>query len=381
MANAAGSLTPFFLPRLFGAAARGFFGAAGLRAPDAARRRFGVASGAAASAGVVSGCAFRAADRLGVDDRRASPPRARPPRPRRSTGASASITGGSACAAASVPGTGSAMARLLDRRHRRRPLERGAGEHAEHALPVAFEAQQRVALGGPQQVEDPAEAVAPLVEARLRPPGATASRSSRTSASAADPATARALAAASTSASFCWAASASTAAPARTAGAAAGASAGLPASAGCRPPGSTADVPLDGRLRRGRRGPRPRSCGWRSLGCRSPAAGPLGAFLCPARVEILHLDQQVAARLVQADEAGLRELLGEVPERSGAVVLLREGGIELEQRALEEAELRRDLALGQHLQRPPDQRERRADRLRARRRARAPDAAWRRRRR
>ena len=62
------------------------------------------------------------------------------------------------------------------------------------------------------------------------------------------------------------------------------------------------------------------------------------------------LHQHAAARLLQRDQAAFGDLLDEVAEGAGAVVALREGGVELQQRALEQAELRRDLAVGQHLQ-------------------------------
>src|SRR5690606_14422975 len=51
-----------------------------------------------------------------------------------------------------------------------------------------------------------------------------------------------------------------------------------------------------------------------------------------------------------------------IAEAARAVLALGEGGIELQQRALEEPQLRRDLALRQHLQRAPDERQRLADR-------------------
>ena len=53
----------------------------------------------------------------------------------------------------------------------------------------------------------------------------------------------------------------------------------------------------------------------------------------------------------------LRELLDEVEERRGAVVALGEGRVELQQRALEQAGLRRDLAVGEDLQRAAHDRE------------------------
>ena len=68
--------------------------------------------------------------------------------------------------------------------------------------------------------------------------------------------------------------------------------------------------------------------------------------------------------VLQLHEARLRELLDEVEERRGAVVALRERRVELQQRALEQAGLRRDLAVGENLQRAPHERERLRDRRR-----------------
>ena len=56
-----------------------------------------------------------------------------------------------------------------------------------------------------------------------------------------------------------------------------------------------------------------------------------------------------------------RELLDEIAERSGAVVALGERRVELQQRALEQAELRRHFAVGQHLERALDERDRLID--------------------
>src|SRR5687768_13460809 len=50
-------------------------------------------------------------------------------------------------------------------------------------------------------------------------------------------------------------------------------------------------------------------------------------------------------------------------ERSRAIAALGEGRVELQQRALEQAELRRDFALRQHLQRALHERHRLLDRL------------------
>ncbi len=63
----------------------------------------------------------------------------------------------------------------------------------------------------------------------------------------------------------------------------------------------------------------------------------------------------------QRDQPGLCELLDEIAERADAVVALGEGRIELQQRALQEAKLRRHLTVRQHLQRALDERNRLAD--------------------
>src|SRR5262249_31734548 len=66
------------------------------------------------------------------------------------------------------------------------------------------------------------------------------------------------------------------------------------------------------------------------------------------------LDHDAPARVLQRHQAGLRQLLREIEERRGAVVALGERRVELEQRALEQARLRRDLAVRQDLERAPD---------------------------
>ncbi len=65
------------------------------------------------------------------------------------------------------------------------------------------------------------------------------------------------------------------------------------------------------------------------------------------------------------------QLLREVAEAAGPIRALGERGIELQQRALEETELRRDLAIGQHLQRAPHERQHLIERRLLRRRGRA----------
>ena len=72
----------------------------------------------------------------------------------------------------------------------------------------------------------------------------------------------------------------------------------------------------------------------------------------------VELDQHVAAGFLQRDVAGGGELLGEVAEAAGAIGALGEGRIQLQQRALEQPQLRRDLAVRQHLQRPAHERHR-----------------------
>ncbi len=68
-----------------------------------------------------------------------------------------------------------------------------------------------------------------------------------------------------------------------------------------------------------------------------------------------HFNEHVAPVLPQAHMSGGRQLLRKVTEAADAVRTLRERGIELEERALQEAELRRHLTVAQHLQRPPDE--------------------------
>src|SRR5262249_35967232 len=93
---------------------------------------------------------------------------------------------------------------------------------------------------------------------------------------------------------------------------------------------------------------------------------------------VLELDEDVAPRLLQRHDAGGRELLGEIAEAARAVRALRERRVELQQRALEQAELRRDFPIREDLQRAPDERHDLFDPLRAhrpRRPATAPVAA------
>src|SRR5450759_452284 len=71
---------------------------------------------------------------------------------------------------------------------------------------------------------------------------------------------------------------------------------------------------------------------------------------------LLQLDEDVPPGLPQRDEAGARELLREVAEAADAVGALGERRVELQQRALEKPELRRDLAVDQHLERAPHER-------------------------
>ena len=77
-----------------------------------------------------------------------------------------------------------------------------------------------------------------------------------------------------------------------------------------------------------------------------------------AERRVAQLDEHAASRLLQRDDAALGDLLDEVAERAGAVVALGERRVELQQRALEEPELRRDFAIRQHLQRALHERQR-----------------------
>ena len=65
------------------------------------------------------------------------------------------------------------------------------------------------------------------------------------------------------------------------------------------------------------------------------------------------LHHHAAAGMLQLDQSRLRELLGEVEEGGGAVIALGEGGIELQEGALEESGLRRDFAVREDLERAP----------------------------
>ena len=77
---------------------------------------------------------------------------------------------------------------------------------------------------------------------------------------------------------------------------------------------------------------------------RPTAAG--GAQLRLERRAFDELDDRRAAGVFERDEAAFFELLGKVAERAGAVIALRERRVELQQRALEQSELRRDFAIG-----------------------------------
>ena len=77
-------------------------------------------------------------------------------------------------------------------------------------------------------------------------------------------------------------------------------------------------------------------------------------------------DQHAAPGVLQLDGARHRHLFHEVPEAAGAVVAFRERGIELQQRALEQAQLRSDFAFGQHLQGAEHERQRGVDLRRGR---------------
>jgi hypothetical protein len=70
--------------------------------------------------------------------------------------------------------------------------------------------------------------------------------------------------------------------------------------------------------------------------------------------------------LLQRHQSVLRELVRKLAERTHAVIALAERRIELQQRALQQAKLRRHLAIDEDLQRARDQRHRLLDRLRPR---------------
>ena len=78
-------------------------------------------------------------------------------------------------------------------------------------------------------------------------------------------------------------------------------------------------------------------------------------------VRLDRIHHHAAAGMPQRDEPGLRDLLDEIAERADAVVALGKRRVELQQRALQQAELRRDLAIGQHLERPLHERDRLGD--------------------
>ena len=121
------------------------------------------------------------------------------------------------------------------------------------------------------------------------------------------------------------------------------------------------------RRRRGRRcldaaGPDGRLAATGPSSCPSRPAGRLPASSARAADSLGQLDEHVAAGFLERDVAGGGELLREVAEAAGAVGALGERRVELQQRALEQPELRRHLAIGQHLQRAPHERHRLLDR-------------------
>src|SRR5205823_4754924 len=101
------------------------------------------------------------------------------------------------------------------------------------------------------------------------------------------------------------------------------------------------------------------TCGrnWLRLDVRRRVCGLLDRHASLAR-----LDEEASPGLSQHDGARFCHFLHEVAEAARAVVALRERRVELQQRALEQPELWRDLAFGQHLQRPFDERQRLLDR-------------------
>ena len=72
-------------------------------------------------------------------------------------------------------------------------------------------------------------------------------------------------------------------------------------------------------------------------------------------------DEHAPPGVLEDHRTRLGDLLHEVPEAARAVIAFRKRRIELEERALEQSKLRRDLALGQHLQRALDERQRLGD--------------------
>src|SRR5688572_31718031 len=79
--------------------------------------------------------------------------------------------------------------------------------------------------------------------------------------------------------------------------------------------------------------------------------------------------------MAQRDEPSLRDLLDEIAKRAHTVIALRECRVELQQRALQQTELWRDFAIGQHFERPLHERNRLRDVRRSTRRRRAVIAA------
>ncbi len=107
---------------------------------------------------------------------------------------------------------------------------------------------------------------------------------------------------------------------------------------------------------------------------RARPGGLGGVFDSQLPLAVGELDQHVPAMFTQPHVAGVGQLLREIAEAADAVGALREGRVELQQRALQQAELRRDLAIAQHLQRPPHQPHDLLDRRLAAHRTRLPAA-------
>ena len=84
-----------------------------------------------------------------------------------------------------------------------------------------------------------------------------------------------------------------------------------------------------------------------ATGCRAANLAQAAALLAAIRPTGVFdsVDEHAAPGVTQRDEPGLRDLLDEVAERARAVVALRERRVELQQRALQQPELRRYLAI------------------------------------
>ena len=89
-----------------------------------------------------------------------------------------------------------------------------------------------------------------------------------------------------------------------------------------------------------------------------PGCGRGGRRIVAAQMAVAvgELDEHVPPVLAHRHVTGGGQLLREVAEAADAVGALGERRVELQQRALQQPELRRDFAIAQHLQRAPHQR-------------------------